>query len=239
MPFKDPKAKYKIINTDPEENIIKMIDTITEPVLSKQESNMASLFFRFKENVLKLNENALSNAEMKKLIEDPNTRFDLVVVCPFLGSEMGYYLAHRFKAPIGIYFTGQSQMNYVNHAIGQPFNPSYMTMPMLPFENGNMNFVQRCINTFVSFGIEHIFRNLIVLGNAKEVLDRYIPDDQNKPNLLDLEKNVSLVMSFGHPMILDGWSPSMPNYVPLGKFFSMEFRYILVPLCFWNRFVPF
>ena len=59
------------------------------------------------QGALWLNDNALENPVMKKLIEDGNTEFDLVIVCPFFASEAGYYLAYRWNAPLGIYFSGK------------------------------------------------------------------------------------------------------------------------------------
>ena len=63
---------------------------------------------------------------------------------------------------------------------------------------------------------EHVFRNFMILRDVNGLLDRHFPGEI-RPNLLDLEKNVSVVFSFGHPFILDGWSPIMPNYISLGK----------------------
>ena len=115
-------------------------------------------------------------------------------------------------------FSGQSQLPVVNSAIGQPFNPSYTTIGLLPFENGGMNLVQRCLNTYFSFVFEHIFRNMYILGQVNGLLDRHFPG-QVRPDLLALERNVSVAFSFGHPLILDGWSPMAPNYGQLGKYF--------------------
>ena len=89
---------------------------------------------------------------------------------------------------------------------------------LLPFENGGMNLVQRCLNTYVSFVFEHIFRNMYILGQVNGLLERHFPG-QIRPDLLALERNVSVAFSFGHPLILDGWSPMAPNYVQLGKYF--------------------
>jgi hypothetical protein len=44
---------------------------------------------------------------MQALFNDPTTKFDAVIVVPFFGNEAGYYVAHRFKAPLILYFTGQ------------------------------------------------------------------------------------------------------------------------------------
>ena len=88
-------------------------------------------------------------------------------------------------------------------------------MPILPF-SGDMNFFQRAINTVAAFMFEHVFRNTIILNGVNTLLDKHFPGEA-RPNLLDLEKNISLAFTFGHAFILDGWAPMVPNSVHLGK----------------------
>ena len=88
-------------------------------------------------------------------------------------------------------------------------------MPILPF-TGCLNFFQRSINTFVAFFFEHVFRNTIILNGVNGLLDKHFPGE-TRPTLLELERNISLAFTFGHPFILDGWSPMVPNSVHLGK----------------------
>ena len=59
------------------------------------------------------------------------------------------------------------------------------------------------------------FRNIYSLRLANKLLDENFPGEA-RPDLLDLERNVSLVLNFGNPHILDGWRPLMPNYVDVG-----------------------
>ena len=156
---------------------------------------------------------------MQEMIKNPDTRFDLVIVQPLMTSEGGYYLAHKFKAPTAIYNTGQCHIPFINTAVGQPFNPAYSNLIMLQFI-GPMSFLQRVLNTFASFMFEHVFRNIVMLKQSNQILDKHFPGEI-RPNLLDLEKNASVAFSFGHPLILDGWSPMVPNYVQLGKCMSV------------------
>ena len=59
-------------------------------------------------------------------------QFDIVVVSVF-GSETGYYLAKKFgDASIVLYSTGQVSFPWMDLAMGQPHNPSYM--PLILFE---------------------------------------------------------------------------------------------------------
>ena len=91
-------------------------------------------------------------------------------------------------------------------------------MPILPF-TGYLNFFQRSINTFVAFFFEHVFRNTIILNGVNGLLDKHFPGE-TRPTLLELERNISLAFTFGHPFILDGWSPMVPNSVHLGKIYN-------------------
>ena len=171
-----------------------------------------------------LNDNALSNPDIQSLVKDPNTRFDIVIVQPIMSAETGYYLAHRFKAPIAIWNTAQSHLPFISTAIGQPYNPSYVQLPLLE-AIGQMNFLERVKNTVASFMFEHLFRNIVMVRNANLLLDKHFPGE-TRPDLLELEKNVSVAFSFGHPLILDGWAPMVPNYVQLGRKIFCHFSHV-------------
>ena len=54
-----------------------------------------------------------------------------------------------------------------------------------------------------------------MIGRVESLLDQQFPGEQRKP-LLELEKNVSLFFTFGHPLIADGLRPVAPNFVYLG-----------------------
>ena len=215
MPFKEKNAKYKIVLSDPEQTLLTKLAEATEPVMTGEDTNPLSVMIKMMNTTYNLNDNALSDPEIQKLIKDPNTRFDLVIVQPLINSETGYYLAHRFKAPIAIWNTAQSHMPFISTAMGQPYNPSYVQFPMLG-AIGQMTFFERVINTFASFMFEHVARNTFMISNANLVLDKHFPGEP-RPDLLQLEKNASVAFSFGHPLILDGLAPIVPNFVQLGK----------------------
>ena len=164
---------------------------------------------------LRANEQALSNPKMQRLIKDPNTKFDIVIIQPLYASEIGYYLAYRFKAPFALFNNNvATKLPYYCSAIGQPFNPSYMKMSIIPVE-GEMNILHRALNTLATFVLEHLIRNIHFRNMAERVLDKHFPFE-NRPSLLEIERNVSLLLEMGNPFILSGWSPMAPNYVQLG-----------------------
>ena len=57
--------------------------------------SVMNVMSKLKSGALELNDNVLNDPIMKKLLSDPSTTFDVVVVSPFLAGEAGYYLAHR------------------------------------------------------------------------------------------------------------------------------------------------
>ena len=215
MPFKEKNAKYKIVLSDPEQTLFIKLTEATEPVMTGEDTNPLNVMIKMMNTSYNLNDNALSDPEIQKLIKDPNTKFDLVIVQPLFSSEAGYYLAHRFKAPIAIWNTAQSHMPFISTAMGQPYNPSYVQFPLLG-AIGQMTFFERVTNTFASFMFEHVARNTVMIRNTNLLLDKHFPGEP-RPDLLQLEKNVSVAFSFGHPLILNGLAPTVPNYVQLGK----------------------
>ena len=84
-----------------------LLGKLTEPAISGEDASFVDLIPNMLNFVVTLNQNALKDPKAQKLIQDPNTKFDLVVVNPFLAGEIGYYLGHRFKAPLATYFTGK------------------------------------------------------------------------------------------------------------------------------------
>ena len=100
---------------------------------------------------------ALNNPVMKKLLENPKTKFDVVIVVYFVGHEVGYYLADRFNASLALYFTGQMSMPTIDHAMGMPHNLALMPFPVLSYPV-QMSFWQRVANFLVTNIFEHVLR---------------------------------------------------------------------------------
>ena len=85
MPFEEQTDLYTVIRSDPDGSIIKMIDAVTEPVLQNRDSSVVNTMFGLKDGALQLNDNVLSHPITKKLLADPKTKFDMFIICPFLG----------------------------------------------------------------------------------------------------------------------------------------------------------
>ena len=109
MPFKEKNANYKIILSDPEQTLMKKMAEATESVMTGEDTNPINTMTKALDFTYTLNDNALSHPGLQKLIKDPNTKFDLVIVQPIMNSETGYYLAYRYihkiQTKINLYFS--------------------------------------------------------------------------------------------------------------------------------------
>ena len=139
-------------------------------------------------------------------------KFDIVVIGTF-GSETGYYLATKFNAPYVLYSTGQASIPWLDDAMGQPHNPSFMPTQLLEY-GSEMTFIQRLINLVVTT-VFHNMRSYYMVGRFESLLDEHFPGEE-RPSLLEMERNASAALGFTHPLFLDGWRPTSPNYVHLG-----------------------
>lgn len=162
---------------------------------------------------MQLNDRALSHKRIKEHLED-GKKFDIVMVNAFLASEAGYYLAKKLDASIVIYSTGQVAIPWVDAALGQPHNPSYMPNPLLE-SSMEMSFRERLISFVTNAMLQYGFRDFYVLGKVDKLLDKHFPGEI-RPSLIELERNATLALAFSHPLIQDGWHPVNPNYVHLG-----------------------
>ena len=161
--------------------------------------------------IFQIQDRALGNPDLKALLKE-GKKFD-IVLCSAFASETGYYLVKKFDASLVLYSTGQGAIPWMDTAMGQPHNPSYM--PLLLLECGTeMSFFERLKN-FVMTNMMQTMRNYYLLNKVDELLDKHFPGEE-RPSLLDIEKNASAAFGFTHPLFLDGWRPTNPNYVHLG-----------------------
>ena len=166
---------------------------------------------------MQIQDQALSHPLVKALLKEEK-KFDIVIVSIF-GSEAGYYLAKKFDSDIVLYSTAQVALPWMNIAMGQPHNPSYMPLPLLEYGT-DMSFIQRFRNTVMTTFI-HTMRDYFMVSKVESLLDKHFPGEV-RPSLLDIEKNATAAFSFSHPLFSDGWRPTNPNYVHLGM---MNCRY--------------
>ncbi len=163
---------------------------------------------------IETNDNLLGHPRMKQLLSDPETKFDILMVSPFFASESGYYLAHKFNASLVMYFTGQASISFLDHALGMPHNPAFVPFLMLQY-NHPMTFFQRVVNTIATLFFQYVVRDYYVLSRGEALLDKHFPGEARR-SLLQMEKDVRLIIHYGHPLIMDGNRPVAPNYQYIG-----------------------
>ena len=80
------------------------------------------------EDCINASGSALEHPTMKRMLDNPKTKFDVVIAVYIVGHEAGYYLAERFHASLVLYFTAQLSIPTIDHAMGMPKHPA-----LLPF----------------------------------------------------------------------------------------------------------
>ena len=107
-------------------------------------------------------DNLLTNPEMLKLTQNPDTKFDIVMMSIIPTSEVAYFLAHRFRAQLVIYCSAQNAVSQMTHALGMPHNPSYSPFIMLGYNRETLatSLIARTINTTVTNVAEYGFRKV-------------------------------------------------------------------------------
>ena len=63
--------------------------------------------------------------------------------------------------------------------------------------------------------IMHNMREFYMLRQVEKILDKHFPGE-TRPSLIEMEQNAVAAFGFTHPLFLDGWRPTSPNYVHLG-----------------------
>ena len=105
-------------------------------------------------------DNLLTDPEMLKLTQNPDTKFDIVMTSIIPTSEVAYFLAHRFRAQLVIYCSAQNSISQMTHALGMPHNPAYSPFIMLGYNRETLatSLIARTINTIVTNVAEYGFR---------------------------------------------------------------------------------
>ncbi|XP_046387526.1 UDP-glycosyltransferase UGT5-like isoform X2 [Ischnura elegans] len=159
-------------------------------------------------------ETQLSSPELQKYLSytasDPSSeKFDLVIVeMFFVDCLMGF--ARHYDAPL-VAMVSQYTMAWANDAVGNPKMSSHVPNWFLPFGR-KMNFWDRLHNTIFNTGVT-LYRRYVALAQQDEIARKYF--GQDFPPLWELEKNISVVLLNGHP-VLSPVHPSVPNMIDVG-----------------------
>jgi len=138
-------------------------------------------------NLFQLSMEANSDA-IEKLL-NMNKKWDTVIVYPAFGNEAGMYLAKAMEANLVLYITDMpTTAAWLDHVYG-----SYS-------------------------GSGELFRDQDVQTEVIKVVTKHFPrnTDLLKLSIEDLEKDTSLVLAQGNPLVMGGMRPVPPNIVYCG-----------------------
>lgn len=208
--FPSKTKSDKIVQFHSGDTVKTFINKASESALSQTSSPP---FFSLLDMACDVNDIGLGLPEMKKLY-DTNAQFDVVLVSVLFCNEPGFYLAHKFNASLALYSTTQVAWSFMDWAMGQPHNPAYLPLSLFSYKPGEMTLLQRTLNTVGTVAV-HMLRDFYMLPKVDAMLDKHFPGEP-RPSMLDLERNASVGLQFGHPLLVDGWRPTAPNYINIG-----------------------
>ncbi|CAD0205781.1 unnamed protein product [Chrysodeixis includens] len=149
----------------------------------------------------------LQDEKVKKIIDDQEQQFDLLIIEAVARPALGY--SHRFKAPV-ILISSLGGMAYNLETIGTPIHP--MLYPGVPRQRINNITVWEKINELYVH-----YMNIYLIWNNRpvehEMLKKHFGPDT--PSIMELNKNADLLFLNMNP-IFEGIRPVPPNVIYMG-----------------------
>lgn len=164
--------------------------------MSKSKPTTDKIQFIFKLNY-ELSEAIFEDAEFRKIYENPNEKFDLVMVQMFI-NPIFLSLGARFKVPV----VGVSSMGaYIgtHFAIGNPHHPALYSDMFLPY-HGKLSFMERWYSTFYYLWVR-AYLHFSAIPRCDQIARKYLGTDI--PPLDDLHKNLSLLFLNTNPILYE------------------------------------
>lgn len=161
--------------------------------------------------------------ESKNLQSFINTKqqFDVIVIES--GLEALYGFQHQFNAPlIGTSAFGASK--FTTDLVGAPIFPAYIPYSKSHYSD-RMTFWQRFQNSLL-YLTENILYPIHVLPFQQEMMEKHFPNAMNWPSLMEIKKNVSLVLLNTH-VTYGTARPYPPNMIEVG---GMQIKRKVEPL---------
>lgn len=208
FPLKTPLPQYKDISLRGDTDIL--VDIIDVDALPK-----GRLIYYFSPLLLvSLARNSCKGLRAEKLQDFLKTKqkFDLIITETF-NTDCFLGFAHKFNVP----FIGLSSctiMPWSNTRFGNPMNPSYIPVNLLPYSD-QMTFIERVENTLYYIYSEILF-NYGMESDSYIEAKKYFGDDL--PPLQNIAKNISLMLVNTH-FSLNLPRPIVPNIIEIGGMF--------------------
>lgn len=168
------------------------------------------MFFRTGSPGVDSTEQTMSKPQIRKLITDPNERFDLVIVEQFFNDVFKGF-AYHFNAPlVAISSTGTGP--WLSGLLGNPSSTSYIPNFSLSYTS-KMNFWERLHNGLFTL-LENVNRYLFFYTKMDEMLQKHFP---GSPTIEELNKNISIMFLNSHVSSTQP-IPHVPNMIEIGGF---------------------
>lgn len=168
-------------------------------------------FWKFCSNAMKL---AYQDKTLQKLINSEELNYDLLVLEPFFAQESLIAFGHKMNVPvIGLHPISLSP--WPAYLSGNEFSFSFSPNFRTPYTS-RMTLTQQLDNAFINL-IEFFTAYFLYLPQQEKLMEEYMvyPGYKNRPNMLDMLKNVSLTLIDYHHSV--GYvHPLQPNTIPVG-----------------------
>ncbi|XP_017837392.1 UDP-glucuronosyltransferase 2B31 [Drosophila busckii] len=158
-------------------------------------------------------EHALQDVQLRQLINSQNEHFDLVIIEQFFHEALLMF-GHKFNCPIVTIGT-LGYADNMDHAMGIVTPWSVIPHLVLPHTD-QMSFAQRAYNSYLSL-YDAIMRRWYYLPKMQALAVKYFGESikGELPNVLQLERNISLMLINSHRSV-DLPRPSMPGLISVG-----------------------
>ncbi|XP_072400615.1 UDP-glycosyltransferase UGT5-like isoform X2 [Diabrotica undecimpunctata] len=194
-------------------DFVKTINVSQE--LSYKNSVIRNLNFMF-EIALKFLDHGVENKEVKQLINDNTTDFDLLIIQSGFFYDIGKAFVWKYQVPI----IGISSLGLFLHshdALGNPTHPIVSPDMMLNFA-GELSFFDK-VQSFLYNIWYRMFYYWYALPKADKIARKYFGEDM--PYLGDLERNISLLLLNVNP-IIHNVRPNVPNVIEINQMHIKE-----------------
>ncbi|XP_037806550.1 UDP-glucosyltransferase 2-like [Lucilia sericata] len=213
----EPKVKHDKINMiiiPPSAEVEEKIGKVMKEKVTQKTSFFTYVvnFFDSVKPMIDMQADMLKDPRFTVLYENPDTKFDLVIMGYFMNSFV-FGMGARFKAPLAISWMGPPML-ISDIFVGNPSEVSYVPdMNMSIKVNKKMTFLQRLQNLFMNMFFRLIKQMLDV--RMRHLYSELYPTDGSFPTLSDMEKNVSLVFCNSH-FTEGSVRPNVPAVVEIG-----------------------
>lgn len=177
--------------------------------MSKMNSTTSKIQSIFDLNY-ELSEAIFQNKEFKKIYENPDEKFDLVMVQMYI-NPIFVSLGARFNAPV-IAISSMGAYIGTHFAMGNPHHPAMYSEMFLPY-HGKLTFTERWYSTFYYLWVR-AYLYFDAIPKCDQIARKYLGN--NIPYLGELQKNISLLFITTNPILYEP-GPRIPTIIEINQ----------------------